>query len=1401
MRNIFKKINKKKIIIILISILAVGISFYSASILLSKKSDTKIDINKILKEKDYSYLPKEAKEYIESVYKTKGTLLLTEKNKKKNEPYLNPRYVNYLTSSLSEKENTELIPNPTLIERSNYGSVPTEELPSKFDLRNVDGKNYVTPVENQGKLDLCWAFASLSQAESYLLVKNNQGFDPNTSKIFSKRQLDYVSAENGIKGYTLDSDRMLGKGGNYNNFMDAADKRLTFVSKDNFKEYNDEDNEKEEMYKVMNYNNSEFEVEETVNMSYDFFKNDEEKENYVKSLKTYIKTYGGAYVGTSSPNSGCSSYDSQNDTYLILDDNSCKYSAHAMHIIGWDDDYSYSYCNNDGVHEQLTSSCDSENKVEGKGAWLLKNSWGNNASYVYLAYDSSHSDVNIITKLNDKKDWDISNKYFRDKGDKVKKVKFYSYKTGEYKIKGNSKSNVIKTVNIDKIGYNTVDLNYTLDSGDEVEVYNGDEKYCDSDMYIETKDKLPFADTYEYRYTDNLYSTDYDYTFYLFSETVNIASNEKLDYKLYDSMINDLSDKLSYEENYVAADAANTLMHISADIQLGKYIIETLYNGKSLDMTEITIDTTLNKLEGLGTKENPYLIRTENDLYKINRNMDAYYSLQNDISILNRTFISIGYENKQAFTGVLDGNNHTINAEISREKHEYLMPPQSSYYDSYKKIGLFSEIGLSNNHDTIIKNLNLEIQLSDDYSLNNHYIAGALTGYLNANSNLDNSNKILIENISFDADSYSSGVISGLIGLLEYNKNNVYINNIFMKGEMNYVTSNSFLLIDSIVNTDTQNNPNARVNISNIEVLNSNNSHSCLIEELKGIINLENVLFFYNGSSDLNEFPYMDIISLSYNIENATEKSNLKNIYYSNYDNSHLFHEYDNFNIENVEKKNIFDLTDKKIYDNWDSFDENWIIKTIDGVPRIPILKHANYDYVNVPKEISIKNNDKYYLDYEVPYWSAFKFEIENNEIISIGGYYPNEIKGLSIGKTRLHITNTWDGYDNYVNVNVNASYSIKYKSKLFSWDKEYYYEVGKKEKLKKYNDVFLEGDGYKFIGWNTKADGTGITYMEEEEVEDLVSENERITLYAILSPIIYTVKFDSNSGTGKMDNMKLTYDISYKLNKNTFEKEGYNFKKWNTKIDGTGINYKDEEKVNNMVRKENEEITLFAQWSPINYIVKFDSNGGTGKMDGMEFTYDASSKLNKNVFEKDGYKFKEWNTKFDGTGISYKDEEKVKNLTNKENEEVILYAIWEFDGVDIKDYKKDNNELSNIKPLTTLAKYKENVKAAGSYKIKVFDKNDKELSNDDLIFTGSITKIYKDDIVVEEYANIVKGDIDGDGEATTADAYDIVLYSIGKKELKGIYFKAGLIDSDEEVTTADAYDIVLYSLGKKGNL
>ena len=44
-------------------------------------------------------------------------------------------------------------------------------LPSKFDLRNVDGKNYVTPVKLQNPWGSCWSFAATAAAETSLLYE------------------------------------------------------------------------------------------------------------------------------------------------------------------------------------------------------------------------------------------------------------------------------------------------------------------------------------------------------------------------------------------------------------------------------------------------------------------------------------------------------------------------------------------------------------------------------------------------------------------------------------------------------------------------------------------------------------------------------------------------------------------------------------------------------------------------------------------------------------------------------------------------------------------------------------------------------------------------------------------------------------------------------------------------------------------------------------------------------------------------------------------------------------------------------------------------------------------------------------------------------------------------------
>lgn len=51
-------------------------------------------------------------------------------------------------------------------------------LPAAFDLRNVDGTTYVTPVKNQNPWGSCWAFGAVSALESNLLMQGYGSADP-----------------------------------------------------------------------------------------------------------------------------------------------------------------------------------------------------------------------------------------------------------------------------------------------------------------------------------------------------------------------------------------------------------------------------------------------------------------------------------------------------------------------------------------------------------------------------------------------------------------------------------------------------------------------------------------------------------------------------------------------------------------------------------------------------------------------------------------------------------------------------------------------------------------------------------------------------------------------------------------------------------------------------------------------------------------------------------------------------------------------------------------------------------------------------------------------------------------------------------------------------------------------
>lgn len=86
-----------------------------------------------------------------------------------------------------------------------------------------------------------------------------------------------------------------------------------------------------------------------------------------------------------------------------------------------------------------------------------------------------------------------------------------------------------------------------------------------------------------------------------------------------------------------------------------------------------------------------------------------------------------------------------------------------------------------------------------------------------------------------------------------------------------------------------------------------------------------------------------------------------------------------------------------------------------------------------------------------------------------------------------------------------------------------------------------------------------------------------------------------------------------------------------------------------------------------ITYTVHFNPTGifegetltGTGTMSDQIVYEDVSTSLKTNSFiAPNGYKFKEWNTSQDGTGIAYKNKEEVMNITTV-GSDINLYAIW----------------------------------------------------------------------------------------------------------------------------------------------
>lgn len=200
-----------------------------------------------------------------------------------------------------------------------------------------------------------------------------------------------------------------------------------------------------------------------------------------------------------------------------------------------------------------------------------------------------------------------------------------------------------------------------------------------------------------------------------------------------------------------------------------------------------------------------------------------------------------------------------------------------------------------------------------------------------------------------------------------------------------------------------------------------------------------------------------------------------------------------------------------------------------------------------------------------------------------------------------------------------------------------------------------------------------------------------------------------NKNGTYSVKKQKVTYGNNeinlYNVGTFGISREGYHLqdgKEWYATINGEKVYfdqnevYKASDFFKNIKTKSGETITLKANWVKNTYTVKYNGNGATsGSTAASTHIYGTAKNLTVNGFKRsfgvtfhDNYddddtdektvssSFQNWNTAAGGTGISYKDQKSVKNLTTTNGATVNLYAQWKDSTVTLPSRTREGYDL-----------------------------------------------------------------------------------------------------------------------------
>lgn len=230
-----------------------------------------------------------------------------------------------------------------------------------------------------------------------------------------------------------------------------------------------------------------------------------------------------------------------------------------------------------------------------------------------------------------------------------------------------------------------------------------------------------------------------------------------------------------------------------------------------------------------------------------------------------------------------------------------------------------------------------------------------------------------------------------------------------------------------------------------------------------------------------------------------------------------------------------------------------------------------------------------------------------------------------------------------------------------------------------KTNSGVLTKTGYTFVGWNTKEDGTGITYPANG-TSIFILGSQNVTLYAKWALVSkFTITYNGNlnaSGTAPVETNTYAEGENFVVKPNTglLAKTSAIFVGWNTKANGTGISY--EPGATAVMGASN--VILYAEWqfASTRKVSFYPNRATSGTVPAISNRYKegeiAQIPMNTGNLQRTGYLFVGWNTTPDGTGTSYPAGGAFK--VGKAN--LMLFAMWAKDNAPAVTDGKINFEV-----------------------------------------------------------------------------------------------------------------------------